>query len=80
MDKGSHNSNERIFNTPFGRPSEKLLNLLGKKQRHFLIVSGDKGNDSNVFLKIINGIFGTGDVLLLNTELNCKDKHSRISE
>ena len=24
--------------------------------------------------------FSTGDVLLLNTELNCKDKHFRISE
>ena len=80
MDKGSHNSNERIFNTPFGRPSEELLNLLGKKQKNILIVSGDKENDSNVFLKISDGIFGTGDVLLLNTELNCKDKHSRISE
>ena len=53
MDKGSH---ERIFNTTFGRPSEELLNLLGKKQRHFLIVSGDKGNDSNVLLKIIESI------------------------
>ena len=49
MDKGSHNSNERILNTPFGRLSEELFNLLGKQQRHFLIVSGDKGNDSNVF-------------------------------
>ena len=80
MDKGSHNSNERILNTPFGRLSEELFNLLGKQQRHFLIVAGDKGNDSNVFLKIIDGIFGTGDVLSLNTELNCKYKHSRISE
>ena len=80
MDKGSHNSTEIIYNTPFDKPSEELLNLLGKKQRHFIIVSGDKGNDSNVFLKIIDGIFGTGDVLLLNTELNCKDKHFRISE
>ena len=42
MDKGSHNSNERICNTPIGRTSESLSNLLGKKQRHFLIVSGDK--------------------------------------
>ena len=42
MDKGSHISNERIFNTHFGRQSEELLNLLGKKQTHFLIVSGDK--------------------------------------
>ena len=48
MDKGSHDSNKRIFNTPFGRLSEDLLNLLGKKQGHFLIVSGDKGNDSNI--------------------------------
>ena len=55
MDKGSHNSNERIFNTSFGRPSEELLNLLGKKQRHFLIVSGDKGDDSSVLLNIIEG-------------------------
>ena len=45
MDKGSHNSNKIIFNTHFVRPSEKLLNLLGNKQRHFLIVSGNKGND-----------------------------------
>ena len=67
MDEGSHNSNERIFKTHFGRPSEELLNLLGKKQRHFLIVSGDKGNDSNMLLQIIEGIYGTDDVLLLNT-------------
>ena len=42
MDKCSHNSNERIFNTPFGRPYEELLNLLGKKQRNVIIVLGDK--------------------------------------
>ena len=80
MDKGSHNSNERIFNTPFGRLSEELLNLLGKKQRHFLIVSGNKGNDPKYVIKNIEGIYGTDDVLLVNTELNCNDKHSRISE
>ena len=42
MYKGSHNSNEIICNIPFGRLPEELINLLGKKQRHFLIVSGDK--------------------------------------